>query len=219
MTAGPATVGPADPASAAKSLLESRNIHHLPVVENGKLVGIISSSDLLKIQFPDNGSASHEDVTVARIMTANPVVLDAQASLRDAATKLLQGRFHALPVVNPDRTLVGIVTTSDLIDHLLHQIPTGDGSIETPEKTDSASDPDEGEISEALREAEQAVDHGGRASKLTRVLLYIHKRNRLLQDACKAAELYVRSGHGEHEHAVLVKRLLDVHGRAKRTDL
>jgi hypothetical protein len=61
-----------------------------------------------------------------------------------------------------------------------------------------------------LREAEQTSEGGGRESKLAQVLLYVQNRNRLLQDACRAAGLYIRSGHGEHEHSVLVKRLADL---------
>lgn len=219
MTTDPESVGPDFAASAAKSILGSGDIHHLPVVENGKLVGIVSSSDLLKIFMLDNGSGSPADVTVGHIMTIDPVVLESQANLRDAATILSEGGFHALPVVEPDGTLVGIVTSSDLIDHLLHQIPTGDGSIESGPADDVAKDPDEGAIREVLSEAGQSVDRGDGNSELARVLLYLQKRNRLLQDACKAAELYVRSGHGEHEHAVLVKRLSDLQERAKRTDI
>ena len=219
MTTDPETVGPEFPASAAKSILGSGDIHHLPVVRDGKLIGIVSSSDLLKIYLLENGSTSLEDVTVNRIMTTDPIVLESQASLRDAATILSEGGFHALPVVESDRTLVGIVTSSDLIDHLLHQLPTGDGSIESRPEGDSNREPEGDEIAEALREAEEAVKSGNGASKLAQVLLYLQKRNRLLQDACKAAEVYVRSGHGEHEHAVLVKRLSDLQQRARRTDI
>jgi hypothetical protein len=53
---------------------------------------------------------------------------------------------------------------------------------------------------------------------VAQVFLYFQKRNRLLQKACQAAELYIRSGHGEHEHSVLVKRLLDLQEKAG-TDL
>jgi CBS domain-containing protein len=219
MTTDPATVGPDAAVADAKTMLESGNMHHLPVVDEGKLIGIVSSSDLLKIDSLANGSGSLAEITVNRIMTSDPVVLESQANLRDAAKILSDGGFHALPVVDPDHNLVGIVTSSDLIEHLLHQIPTGDGSIEVHATTDSAKDPDDSDFSEVLREAEETVDQGDGDSKLAQVLLYLRKRNRLLQDACKAAEIYIRSGHGEHEHAVLVKRLSDLQERPGRTNL
>lgn len=219
MTTDPESVGPDFPVSAARSLLGSGSLHHLPVVDEGKLVGIVSSADLLKIYLLENGLEPRETMTVDRIMTRDPVFLESRANLRDAASKLMRGGFHALPVVDADQTLVGIVTSTDLIDHLLHQIPSGDGSIQSGEAVDESADPDDSAIAEALREASRAVDRGDEQTQLAKVLLFLKKRNRILREACKAAELYVRSGHGEHEHAVLVKRLAELQGKSRRTDI
>ena len=52
-------------------------------------------------------------------METNVVTVDKNARLRDAAEKLCMGGFHALPVVDRRRQLVGIVTSSDLIGELL----------------------------------------------------------------------------------------------------
>jgi len=209
MTTDPTTIGPAAPIGAAKRLLESGNIHHLPVVEDGLLEGMISSSDLRIFQFLKVGATTLSDVPVRQIMEANPVVLEPGASLRDAATKLSAGGYHALPVVEPDRTLVGIVTTCDLIDHLLHQIPRGDGSIQAEATSGSAIRPGASEISEALQNAERDVERGD-PDELAQILLHFRDRNRLLEHACHAAGIYLRSGLGEHEHAVLVKCLADL---------
>ena len=210
MTTGPATVGPDDPVATARKLLQSGDIHHLPVVENGKLAGIVSSSDLLKLYLLDDGAAAlaDEKTTVRQIMEVDPVVLQSSASLRGAATKLSNGGFHALPVIGPDGALMGIVTTSDLVHHLLQQIPRGDGSIRP--KPESESRFSDSEISTVLREAEQAAERDGERSSLSQVLLYFRDRNRLLQNACHAAGLYIRSGHGAREHSQLVQRLADL---------
>jgi CBS domain-containing membrane protein len=210
MTTNPETVQSGDPAMAAKELLESGDIHHLPVIHEGKLVGIVSSTDLLKLYLLDEGRVPIFKATVRQIMQSDPVVLESGANLRDAAEKLSEGGFHALPVVDPDRTLVGIVTSSDLIDHLLQQIPTGDGSIRTRSIPESAFHMNGGDIASILREAEQAAERGDGDSNLTQALLYLRERNRMLKEACRAADLYVRSGHGVHEHSVLVKRLADL---------
>lgn len=186
MTKDPVMIGPGDSAAEARELLESSAIHHLPVVENGKLVGIVSSADFLKLSVLDEEVALSTLATVSQIMELNPVVLTTTATLRDAAEKLMGGGFHALPVVDADRSLVGIVTSVDLIDALLKSLPVGDGSInEAP------------------------------AHSLSDLLEY----NRLLQQVCKAAELYVRSGHGEHEHSVLIKCLDDVRRRTEPVDV
>jgi acetoin utilization protein AcuB len=56
-------------------------------------------------------------------METNLIVIDRKATLRQAAEKLSMGNFHALPVVNRKRELVGIVTSSDLIGELLKHLP------------------------------------------------------------------------------------------------
>ena len=61
--------------------------------------------------------------TVDQIMETNLVVINRNASLRQAAEKLSMGHFHALPVVNRRRRLIGIVTSSDLIGELLEHLP------------------------------------------------------------------------------------------------
>lgn len=180
MTMDPETIGPRDSASKARSLLESAGIHHLPVVEDGKLIGIVSSADFLKLYMLGEQVGLSAHATVEQIMEPNPVVLPATTNLRDAAEKLMVGGFHALPVVDEERMLVGIVTSSDLIDALLKSLPVGDGSIiEAPGEN----------LSDLMNE------------------------NRTLRQVWKAAERYVRSGHGEHEHGVLVKCLADIRRR------
>lgn len=171
MTTNPAAIRSGEPASNAHRLLETGQIHHLPVVDGDKLVGIVSSSDLLKLHLLDEGVASAANLTVDAIMQKDPLTLDDSASLRDAAAKLSIGGFHSLPIVNNQGMLVGIVTSTDLIDHLLKQLPTGDGSL---------------------------------AEVSTAALL---TRNKVLEQVCRAAELYERSGHAEREHSVLLKAL------------
>ena len=210
MTTDPATVAPSDPISVAKQSLESGHIHHLAVVENGSLVGIVSSSDLLKFHLLDDDPAALSSTTVAQIMESEPVVLESSAGLRDAAAALSVGGYHALPVVEQDRTLVGIVTSVDLVMYLLQQIPRGDGSIREHAERVSGARISDRSIDSAIQQAERNVAEGGPEAELSQALLHFKERNRLLESVRKAAELYMRSGHGEHEHSVLVKRLADL---------
>jgi len=186
MTINPVVIGPGDSAAKARELLETSAIHHLPVVENGRLVGIVSSADLLKLYVLDQEVALSALTTVSQIMELKPVVLTTTATLRDAAEKLMSGGFHALPVVDDDRNLVGIVTSVDLIDALLKSLPVGDGSIV------------------------QAPEHS---------LSDLMEDNRLMLQACDAAELYIRSGHAEHEHSVLIKCLADLRRHKESVDV
>jgi len=212
MTTQPATVGPDDSVSMAKRLLESDDVHHLPVVENGKVVGIFTSADLLKLYLLEGHGRDlpDADARVGEFMEPHPVVLESSATLRDAATVLSIGGYHAVPVVGPDRVLIGIVTTGDLVSHLMEQIPRGDGSIHADVEANSAADVSDADVADLLRDAEQAAEVGRDLSGSSRALLMLRDRNRLLQRACQAAELYMRSGHAEHEHSVLMKRLADL---------
>jgi CBS domain-containing protein len=119
MTSDPATVSPQSSAAEARRLLESNVIHHLPVVEGDRLVGIVSSSDLLKLHLLDDKMAIFTRATVDQIMETNVTVLGKHSTLREAVEKLSMGNFHALPVVDRKRRLLGIVTSTDLLNELI----------------------------------------------------------------------------------------------------
>ena len=119
MTSDPATVSPQSSAAEARRLLESNVIHHLPVVEGDRLVGIVSSSDLLKLHLLDDKLAIFTRATVDQIMETNVTVLGKNSTLREAVEKLSMGNFHALPVVDRKRRLLGIVTSTDLLNELI----------------------------------------------------------------------------------------------------
>jgi CBS domain-containing protein len=189
MTTDPLTIAPSLAVVEARLILQSNDLHHLPVIDDGKLVGILSASDMLKFAMLDENSKVLGSLKVQQVMRADPHVLTIGSSLRDAAATLSRGGFHALPVVEADRTLVGIVTSSDLIHHLLRQLPVGDGSIRE------------------LRQAVDSVDEPGSPEKTVATLT---ARNRQLNAVYQAAERYVRSGHADHEHSVLVKCLSDI---------
>jgi len=122
MTPDPAAVSPQTTAAEARRLLGSNVINHLPVVEDGRLVGIVSSSDFLKLHLLDGKLQIVADATVSQIMETKVVVVSDNATLRDAAEKLSVGGFHALPVVDRKRRLVGIVTSSDLVGQLVARL-------------------------------------------------------------------------------------------------
>jgi len=209
MTTDPLTVGPDESVAVAKALLESNGIHHLPVVEGGVLVGILSSSDLLKLHVLRKRASALEAITVSQLMEAEPVTLDVFADLVDVASKLSEGGFHSLPVVEADNVLVGIVTSTDLINHLLRQVPRSDGSLRDQDAPEAGNRVSDATLTSSLRKAKEAAQ-SGEDDPMAASLLHVTEQNRLLREVSKAAELYMRSGHGEHEHSVLVKTLADL---------
>ena len=209
MTTDPITVGPDDSVAYAISILDSEDIHHLPVTEDGILVGILSSSDLMKLDVFKGKAETLAAIKVSQVMEADPVTLDVFSDLIDVAAKLSEGSFHALPVVEADNVLVGIVTSTDVINHVLMQVPRGDGTLQEPEPVEAGRRMTDAQMASVLHSARDTVA-AGTDDEMAQAVVHLTEENRLLRQAAKAAELYIRSGHGEHEHAVLLKALDDV---------
>ncbi|MCB0663680.1 MAG: CBS domain-containing protein [Saprospiraceae bacterium] len=106
----------------AERLMRKNHIRHLPVVKSGKLVGIISLTDILRLSFGDTYQEDEEVVDVAvfnmltleSVMVNHPTTININQTVMDAAQILAEKEFHALPVVDGEK-VVGIVTTTDLI--------------------------------------------------------------------------------------------------------
>lgn len=113
MSASPMTVREAAPLRDAAQFMQQHRIRHLPVLdESGRLVGIITDRDIR--QNLGLGEPLRENLTVADVMTADPVTIPVSATLDEAVRLLTEHRFGALPVVN-GKTLVGIITYLDAL--------------------------------------------------------------------------------------------------------
>jgi len=125
MSAQVVTVEMDDTLQVVKAIFENLRFHHLLVVEDGELVGVVSDRDLLKAISPNIGSntESYRDTAtlnkkVHQIMTRNPVTLNQNASLHDAIRIFNGNRISCLPVVNDTARLVGILSWRDILKHL-----------------------------------------------------------------------------------------------------
>jgi acetoin utilization protein AcuB len=107
---------------AIKHIYEKRNFHqHIPVVDNEKLVGMVSLVDFMrKIGGADldDSNPAYNRFSVKDIMTLNPVSSSISASVADIARELSKGEFHALPITD-DQKVVGIVSTADILRFVL----------------------------------------------------------------------------------------------------
>lgn len=122
------TVHQAQKVSEVYELLTENRIHHVPVVNGKKLVGLISSTDIMKLSLdaygtPDSSNTEYFDTqfSIDDVMSDNLLTIKADDSIRSAAEMLSAGTHHSLPVVNGDGELTGIVTTTDLVNYLLAQ--------------------------------------------------------------------------------------------------
>jgi len=103
------------------ALFARLGLHHLPVTDDERLVGVISSNDLLQLRIEPLRRSRRNGRLQARHLMTEPVAVRADASLREAAATLCEGACHALPVVDADQRLVGTVTSTDLIRLLAHR--------------------------------------------------------------------------------------------------
>lgn len=124
MTPHPRCVQIDDKLSDVRAALADFRVHHLPVVEGKRLVGIISITDLLEFGFKPRDT--HEDLdeylnehfSIPQIMQSDVVTISSSSNVREAAQILTTGSLHAVPVVDEDENLVGIVTSTDLVSFL-----------------------------------------------------------------------------------------------------
>jgi acetoin utilization protein AcuB len=111
-TGNPETVGPEDYLSKAESKMEQGNFRRLPVVEDGKVVGIITDRDLREHR------SDLERTKVGAVMSRNVMTVTPRVTLEKAAQLMLSHKIGGLPVVD-DGQLVGVITTSDILQEFL----------------------------------------------------------------------------------------------------
>jgi acetoin utilization protein AcuB len=121
MTPAPIAVSPETSVDEAHRLMQHHRIGHLPVCEDGRLVGLVNERDLrLVLPFPATSLAAHElhylleRLTVAKIMTRFPVTIGPDHSVTEAARRMLSHKVEALPVTE-NRRLIGILTRTHLL--------------------------------------------------------------------------------------------------------
>jgi acetoin utilization protein AcuB len=107
MSAKVVTVGCQCPIADARALLRQHRIRQIPVVDKGRLVGIVTDRDIRSAAVPAQ--------TVGEVMAAKPTVIGPGTPIDEAARVLRKLKVGALPVVDGNR-LVGIITTADVLD-------------------------------------------------------------------------------------------------------
>jgi CBS domain-containing membrane protein len=115
------TLAEDDTLADARACMERGRIRHLPVVRDGRLVGLVTHRDMLAASFSvfAEVSAREEKRLFSRIpvgeLMHDVVSVSPESSVREAARLLLDNRFGCLPVVAKDGRLVGIVTEADFL--------------------------------------------------------------------------------------------------------
>jgi len=118
MTRKIVTVPPSLHVTHAWAIMQRERIRHLPVLDGGFLVGMVSDRDLLRIGTPQpTGELGFLRRHVEDVMSLEPIVCAPDTSVGEAARIMTEEKIDALPVVR-DGLLIGLVTSTDLL-HLL----------------------------------------------------------------------------------------------------
>ena len=114
---------PGDTAKLLDDLFREHRIHHIPVVDDRRVVGIVSKSDFLFLLRGFTGNEEDRFIEAARlraykvreIMTEQVTSIHQDRPIGEAARILAENRFRCLPVVDDEDQIAGIVTTHDIV--------------------------------------------------------------------------------------------------------
>jgi CBS domain-containing protein len=110
MSAPVVTVAPTTDLRGALDLMHARRIHHLPVRDGDRIVGIVAEHDLL-LAAANFGTT---ELPVAEIMKRPVTCIGADSTVQQAAKLLVRKRIRSLPVLDRKKALVGIITETDI---------------------------------------------------------------------------------------------------------
>jgi CBS domain-containing protein len=123
MTPNPVTVTPDATVAEAWDLMRELDIRHVPVVQDGALVGMLSDRDLVYLDVGRVLAAEGVDAVrrelgtpVVKVMTSDVIFVESDAELGDVVELLIENKIGAVPVVRPEtREVVGIVSYIDAL--------------------------------------------------------------------------------------------------------
>jgi CBS domain-containing protein len=121
MTRDVLTITPETTLPEAHRIMTENRIRRLPVLEEGRLVGIVTLGDVREAEPSAATSLSIWELnyllsrlSIAEIMTPAPLTIRADATVREAAQLMLSSKVSGLPVLDDDGAVIGIITESDI---------------------------------------------------------------------------------------------------------
>jgi acetoin utilization protein AcuB len=152
MSAPAVVVPPVVPVAAALGFMEKRGIRRLAVVQDAKLIGIVTQGDLLGVLGHGRRVALNPELTVGDVMTRDPIAIQRDETIEAAAQLMLKEKVSGLPVLDGEQ-IVGMITESDLFRamgdlmglgepgaRVVLSIPEGEDLIEALERRSAGMD-------------------------------------------------------------------------------
>jgi len=117
------TLKPTDSLNLAQDLIELGGIRHIPIVQDNTLVGMIAAHDMFKASFKASQKFSTEEeketffksIKIGDVMTQEVISISPDAPISDAVKIFIDEHIGALPVVDQNNVLVGLLTVIDIL--------------------------------------------------------------------------------------------------------
>lgn len=151
MTRNPISIKPDDKVDAAAALLKEHKIRRLPVVENGKLVGIVTDKDLMRVSPSAATTLSRYEInsllakiSIREIMSDKVISVNENAPIEEAALLMSMNKIGGVPVVTDVGAVVGVITETDIFNALVEIMGLSEGkdriTIEVDDKVGVVQD-------------------------------------------------------------------------------
>ena len=120
------TVGLDERLKTVQDIFNEQKFHHVLVVEDTELVGVVSDRDILKQVSPFLATASERtqdrttlDKRIHQVMTRKPITAGKNTTIEEAAKIFVKKGISCLPILSPEKEIIGIVTLKDILKNLI----------------------------------------------------------------------------------------------------
>lgn len=134
MSKNPVTITPDTTVTKAAAIMKAHKINRLPVLEGGKLVGLVSDGDISRVSpSPATTLAEYEisslldQLKVKNIMSKRVIAINADATIEEAAYLMERNNISGLPVVSDVGVVVGVITARDILRAFVNMMGLEDG--------------------------------------------------------------------------------------------